>query len=831
MRAAGSLVVAVFLGLCFALPAPAPALADSGSLPTAGVSMSVTPGLGGAIKPGNWAPVLIELANEGRDVNGEVQVTIEDNATRASAFTPTPVIYSEAAVLPSHSRKRFEVDVLLPAQGNRVHVKLVEGRSLLAQQEAQFDPVSANNILCGAVTRDSQAYDVLGTIDIPGRQQHARIVSIDPADLPSRPQVLSSLDCLIVGNVSLAGLTETQKGAIDAWVGHGGLLVGIGGESWTRSLAFLPAGLLPVQPGGSAELPSLDGLAAFAKAPSPGKGPWVVSTPKASNGSDVVKEGNVPLVSIHRYGSGTAFYLAMDPTTSPLREWEGTAQLWRYIFTYVNTPLLSASPFGTSSIGWGRLPRTALSAIPNLNPPAPVWFLALLGLYVLLLGPANYLVLRRLDRREWAWVTLPLIAVATTGAVFRLAADHRGSDVGINQVTIVRSDPGVDTAFVRSYISVYSPRDATLDVLTGNGALVSAQTGAFGLGVRFGGGTQSSFGDGSAPPRVQPVTVLEGGQTTLPGFSATANTFSSFTVDSSARLAGGVTSTLTMDGSFIRGQVVNGTGQKISDATVLLGDTPVARLGTLSPGASRQVSVGLSAADVPRRGQLSAQLYPSAAARPSTASPTDLARRDVLDSAFNPFFQSTGLLNGGLTLIGWLDHSPLEVTLRQGRPALTSQTLLTAGLTVSPTSGQQLAVPPAVFQTRVLASLAANRQQGGTYDLSSGGALGLQFDLPFAAGFVPQKLVLHVAGSMGGTDTLRDGADLGTASWYRWSDGTWVDLPLAVGDNAIPNAGQFVSPAGQVRVRYSYKPPSGVASPSNDLSLSRFDLTVTGATP
>ena len=41
----------------------------------------------------------------------------------------------------------------------------------------------------------------------------------------------------------------------------------------------------------------------------------------------------------------------------------------------------------------------------------------LLGAYILLIGPINYLVLKRLDRREWAWVTMPvLIVVFAVGA-------------------------------------------------------------------------------------------------------------------------------------------------------------------------------------------------------------------------------------------------------------------------------------------------------------------------------------------------------------------------------------------------------------------------------
>ena len=55
---------------------------------------------------------------------------------------------------------------------------------------------------------------------------------------------------------------------------------------------------------------------------------------------------------------------------------------------------------------------SALSKAPQLRMP-PVsriaWFLAL---YVFFLVPLNYAVLRLIDRRELAWVTIPVIVVA-----------------------------------------------------------------------------------------------------------------------------------------------------------------------------------------------------------------------------------------------------------------------------------------------------------------------------------------------------------------------------------------------------------------------------------
>ena len=59
------------------------------------------------------------------------------------------------------------------------------------------------------------------------------------------------------------------------------------------------------------------------------------------------------------------------------------------------------------------MPALALPSIEGL-------LLLLLG-YIVLIGPINYLVLRRLDRREWAWVTMPLLVVGfTAGAPTRI---------------------------------------------------------------------------------------------------------------------------------------------------------------------------------------------------------------------------------------------------------------------------------------------------------------------------------------------------------------------------------------------------------------------------
>ena len=62
--------------------------------------------------------------------------------------------------------------------------------------------------------------------------------------------------------------------------------------------------------------------------------------------------------------------------------------------------------------------------------------------YILLIGPINYLVLRRLDRREWAWLTMPVLIVVFAVGAYGIGSLLRGSAVIVNEVAIVRGAPG-----------------------------------------------------------------------------------------------------------------------------------------------------------------------------------------------------------------------------------------------------------------------------------------------------------------------------------------------------------------------------------------------------
>ena len=100
--------------------------------------------------------------------------------------------------------------------------------------------------------------------------------------------------------------------------------------------------------------------------------------------------------------------------------------------------------------------RGAAVALPPIQG-----LIALLGAYILLIGPINYLVLKRLDRREWAWVTMPALIVAFAVAAYGFGSLLRGSEVIVNEVAIVRGAPGATEGTAQAYLGVFSPSRGT----------------------------------------------------------------------------------------------------------------------------------------------------------------------------------------------------------------------------------------------------------------------------------------------------------------------------------------------------------------------------------
>ena len=423
----------------------------------------------------------VDLANDGPPFTGELRLV---GGTQGRTRFAVPVD------LPTTSRKAYVLHVQAPAFGSRLEVALVAAETVVTKRPVAFALHDAGQLVVGVVAeRPGPLVAALGRLRDASGPQPA-VVQLGPADLPDRPEAWSVLDRLVWQDVDTGQLSPEQQAALRTWLAGGGRLTIAGGSGGLGLLAGFPDELLPFRPTATVDVDPevvrglLGGTVPRGAEPLP-----ALAGVLAPGGRALVTSGDRAVVADRPFGSGAVTLVGFDPATPWLAESTAVDVLWATVVPArgaSRAPLLVGDDGPVVSL-LGTMPALALPPIEGL--------LLLILAYIVLIGPLNYLVLRRLDRREWAWVTMPLLVVGFTVLAFGIGSALRGTDVIVNQLALVRAAPGTDAAQAQVYLGVFSPTRGTYEVGVPGGALLSAPYSGEGFGQSGGQGLDVVQGD------------------------------------------------------------------------------------------------------------------------------------------------------------------------------------------------------------------------------------------------------------------------------------------------------------------------------------------------
>jgi hypothetical protein len=703
------------------------------------IVMTVTPSFGGRVKYGEWLGLRISLENPGDDATVEIQAHVADRS------------YSRSVTLLAGARKDVHLYVL-PYDDRPISVRLVQGEQSLVETQVHISIYPQAEYLIATTAPDPDALLPLSGLNLPSRGQ-AHFISLAPQDLPERVEPLRSLDCLILAG-DTSSLTTAQGEALSAWVELGGKLLIGGGAAARRTMIGLPESLQPVTLDETAESRALGALADFVKEPILVPGPFLVTWPAEQRGPDMINQDGRALLVKQPRGQGWVSYLALDPTASPFDAWTGTLPFWVKLLD-PGFILINDTPAHMQEAAQMNGPLSDMQALdlPSINSLA-----LLLGLYILVVGPVNYLLLRRLRLLAWAWVTIPILTLAFSIGGFSLGYALRGADVIVKQISILPLSPGASYLPARTYIGLFSPSNTTYDVQVGGNALVS----------RLSGGPLNVIQEKTA--LVQGLGV---GQWTMEGLQA-----QTWLDDETLNLD----ATLTFKDGRVQGTIHNNLERPLHDA-ILLAGSRYARLGDLDAGKETAVEAVLQSAGNP--------FFPSTSSR----------ERGLLLSTYFDILQKASYSSVDTTLLAWTDLNPIEVQIKGTQGVKTNwqrTTLVVARLPLSPGDGR-IEFPPGLIRGRPieLAGLVGECASPDTIQVSDGYMV-LEYQPPLTEWtWQPTALTISV-------NSTEQGSPVPTLLVYNWTDGVWMTL----GDidsgpvYSIDDPGSFVNPVDStIRLR------------------------------
>ncbi|HEX5504024.1 MAG TPA: hypothetical protein VFW96_15465 [Thermomicrobiales bacterium] len=531
-----------------------------------GVRIQATASFGGNYRQGEWVPIAVELANDGPDVTGDVVLEVGGPSGGTNRFV-------QRVDLPTGSRKALTLYALAPSYTTAVKVSFSTGKDAVAAPPIALRMLGRDQRLIGVVGDDAGATNAIASSLLAAYGSAVVTVAATPAELPGNPYGLDSFTALVLDDASTGTLGADQRRALADWVALGGRVVLAGGPSWRKTLEGL-GDLPPVRPEDSRTVAGLAGLAGLGGGGAAPAGQFVVASGAVvAGGAALASQDGAPLVALRGWGRGTVAYLAFDPAAPNFLTWGGARTFWKGLRLDAATAADLQGPFDASGGGASRVDGI-LRDLPALGLP-PTWLLILVMLaFIAVVGPVNYLVLRRLDRRELGWVTIPVLTLVCAGAIYGVGAATKGGDVTVNTVAVVRIAPGERAAEAQTFYGVFTPSNGARQLPVGHDALV-AGFGPNGIGGGdFGGDIRYVQGPDAA------ARDAYFSQWTLRSVAAQA-------VVDPAPLA--LRLELRQQGGQVVGQVTNVSGRPVTDVVLLL-DGAYTRLGDLAAGASAPVS-------------------------------------------------------------------------------------------------------------------------------------------------------------------------------------------------------------------------------------------------
>jgi hypothetical protein len=593
----------------------------------------------GLFKVGTWTPVWVQLSAGPAPFSGFLNVVVpDDDDVRTSLRRPMSIAANTTEWFATYARPgsmsaEFEVQVL-DVNGRRTGAEWLSSQSHLT-----IDDLAANQMLLVTLGNPQGVSGIPGVSGVKDESNRLNgdlvmVVAMSvPDGLPGRWYGYDAADAVVIDTNDRDVMDAlAQRGqALKTWVRNGGHLVVSVGANWQQVSDSILADMLPAAIRGRTQLDDLGTLESFAGSTKPvskvgGQRATVTRLEDwEARGGKALDSTATPLIVRGPYGFGRVTLIALDVDQKPFASWEDRPLFWMKALD-LRRPDESGGADGTGPAGprtlyqsnatdLSTLLRQSLDQFQGVRLVPFGWVAFFIFLYILLIGPGDYLFLKKVVKRmEFTWITFPLIVLSVSLLAYAAAYMVKGTELLVNKIDVVDIDQEPGLLRGSTWFTVFSPQNRDYDVAVvpqpldrdstdrlspapkrlpeGSDLLLSwfgVPESIFGgmnssgrLGLSGAGYSYAPFGADQAPDRPEALKHVR-----VPIWSTR-----SFTARWSAQAVKAVDADLQVVGTDrLSGTVTNLLDQPMRNTILAFGKQVYHDLGTIEPGASVQVEL------------------------------------------------------------------------------------------------------------------------------------------------------------------------------------------------------------------------------------------------
>jgi hypothetical protein len=431
------LYVSFILLLLFVAGVALPAGAES-----VNIKVTLDEGFDGKVKRGEGFPLNIKLENNGEAFSGDLLVHFNPSYNTGGAVL-VPV------ELPEGSTKTYQLSLPgLTEDGysynqNTEMVQLYKGdwkkgNKVSFSGDKTLKPrfINPDELVMGVL---SENYDRLKELRVLPATS-IQMIPLTEEMIPKQGLGLEMIDYLIIDEYAVSQLDEQQQKSILDWIQSGGVLVAGAAPDASSSYGQLYS-LLPMK----VEAES-SGSTNFLQVNESEKLTFEtinLFTGAVEKDAQVLQmSNNHPAVIKKLFGNGIILQTSFSLGDQPLSTWKGYSTWFKDLINQAKTTSTYTQHYGQDlydSMYWEFVETNEYFPASHYSIPQ---LIMIIMIYLVVLVPVLYFVLRKVDKREHSWWIIPSLALIMSIIVFSLGAKDRIAEPQLNQMGVYQVKNG-----------------------------------------------------------------------------------------------------------------------------------------------------------------------------------------------------------------------------------------------------------------------------------------------------------------------------------------------------------------------------------------------------
>lgn len=408
------------------------------------VSLSVTYGYDKFVKYGRYMSIHADISNQGKEFEGTFQVIIPTDDR-------SNIMYEKVTKVKSDENTEVSISVPINTSFQTIEFRVKDKQdTILASKRSKMNIIGGiDKVLIGVLTDDYESMNYLSN-------DSTKVFYLSNKDIPVETLGYDTLDALVINNYDTNMLSSEQYEALKGFVNNGGSLIIGTGENADRTLAKFTDRFISVATG---DYVNVDDLMNCNHRKS-------VRSLQVDESDVIASHKEIPFIWKVEKGKGNIQIIGLDMGL-PTNEWNtiGT-ELLSVLTNHFSKAMIERMQYEYRGYyNYGIFNSIGIADDSNL--PNVLLYIAIIIIYMIVIGPPLYVILKKRDKRSYIWLIVPAFSISFALLLFAIGAKTRMTKPYVRYLSVVNVEENM-SAKDKTYFSLTAPYNTNYTISVNN---------------------------------------------------------------------------------------------------------------------------------------------------------------------------------------------------------------------------------------------------------------------------------------------------------------------------------------------------------------------------